>query len=259
MSKDKIDCTCGKCSCTDLEEHKKNRQDETCKCECQDKDIDTATELETITVIGTPAPTRPTIIDWRQPETPIVPSYPLPPQVDWYDNIWTIINQLPKDIQTRIDKIGRKKVVRVLANPNKIEIVVVANGKTTTSIFGHVAIFIDNIEFGMSPNGWDIRTKETFLNRYNVKLHRAAISYEMNMSFVQKQMLVYVLLNTMKTVEPYHLTTNDCTMVTINLFSSLNINVVDPRYNKGFYTPSDVNLYLKNTTQSGKSHLYPAK
>ena len=133
------------------------------------------------------------------------------------------------------------------------------NGKNKTSTFGHIAIFIDNIEFGMSPKGWDVRTKEKFLNDYNANLHRAAISYEMNMSFVQKQMLVNVLLETMKTATPYQLTTNDCTMTTINLFGSIGVNVVDPRYNKGFYTPSDVNLYLKNTTQSGKSHFYPAK
>lgn len=259
MSKDKIDCTCGKCSCTDLEEHKKNRQDETCKCECQDKDIDTATELETITVVGTYAPSSPTIIDLRRPETPVFPSYPLPPQADWYNNIWTTINQLPKNTQNLINKIGKKKIVRVLSNPKKIEIVVVANGKNKTSLFGHIAIFIDGIEFGMSPDGWDVRTKEAFLNKYNLDLHRAAISYEINMSFIQKQMFVNVLLESMKTAIPYKLTTNDCTMATINLFSFMGINIVDPRYNKGFYTPHDVNLYLKNTIPSGKSHFYPAK
>lgn len=256
MSKEK-ECSCSKCVCIDLEEHKKNRQNDICKCECQDEAI----ELDTIIVTGNRKSSSSDFINNIIPDinTDDYLNNIISSDEYWYNNVWFQINQLPKNTQKLIDKIGRKKVVRTLFNPNKIEIVVVANGKNKTSTFGHIAIFIDNVEFGMSPKGWDVRTKEKFLNDYNVNLHRAAISYEINMSFTQKQMLVHVLLESMKTAGPYQLTTNDCTMATIHMFSFMGINIADPRYNKGFYTPSDVNLYLKNTTQSGKSHFYPAK
>ena len=130
MANEIIEYSCGKCFCTSLEEHKKNRQDDTCRCECQDKRLedDDVTKLETITVVGERNPSRPEIIDLRRPESPVIPNYPLPlsPQADWYDNIWIAINQLPKNTQKLIDKIGRKKVANTLFNPNKIEIVVVA-------------------------------------------------------------------------------------------------------------------------------------
>lgn len=132
MGKDKIDCTCSKCTCADAEEHKQNVQDGTCKCECQDKNTDTATELETITVIGTPAPSRPTIIDLRRPETPVVPVYPTYPNTP-INNTRYILKLLDnisdKNLKNRIQKIGKKRIYATLSNPKKIKILIAQEGK----------------------------------------------------------------------------------------------------------------------------------
>ncbi|MBR0128212.1 MAG: hypothetical protein IJM09_00175 [Neisseriaceae bacterium] len=138
MANEMIECSCGKCFCTSLEEHKKNRQDDTCRCECQDKRLedDDATELETVVVVGTPVSTSPTIIDLRQPETPIVPSYPTYPNIPT-NNMRYILKLLDnisdKNLKNRIQKIGKKRIYATLSNPKKIKILIAQEGKNPNS------------------------------------------------------------------------------------------------------------------------------
>ena len=263
MSKDKIDCTCGKCSCTDLEEHKKNRQDETCKCECQDKNIDTATELETITVIGTPAPTRPTIIDWKQPETPVVPVYPTYPNTP-INNTRYILKLLDnisdKNLKNRIQKIGKKRIYATLSNPRKIKILIAQEGKNPNSWWGHVAISINDLEFGMSPNGWDIRSEHTFINKYTQELHRSVRSYELSLTNVQKMAVVNSLLNAMQVNVKYDILNYSCSSSMVRIFANANINIVDARNTiPGIYRPLDIENYLQHTVKNNKITNYPSK
>ena len=170
------------------------------------------------------------------------------------------VARLPNKTLAIIDRrVGREKVISALENPVTVELMIADKRLISRgSQFGHIALAINGIEFGMSPNGWDVREKHTFINSYTSQ-GRPVISYQLSMTSERKRSLVNAILNSMQEAKVYNLLDNSCSSVMVKVFAAANTNIVDPRWSFNIYAPADINNFLRNTIPNKDIVYYPAK
>lgn len=71
------------------------------------------------------------------------------------------------------------------------------------SQFGHSAIVIDNIEYGRAHPGWDKDTKEHYLYRQQVEMHRDSWGYEIKVTSAEKQTILKEISKRMREQKDY--------------------------------------------------------
>lgn len=128
------------------------------------------------------------------------------------------------------------------------------------SQFGHVAIDIDGTVYGRAVPGWDVATKERYLYRQQVVMHRDTWGYTLSLSFDEKQKILAEIQKMKNENEKYSLIDNSCSSAMVRAFGVTNILIVDPRWSfGGVLSPSDMMDALNKSSRVIKRTIYPKK
>lgn len=128
------------------------------------------------------------------------------------------------------------------------------------SQFGHTAIVIDGIEYGRAHPGWDKDTKEHYLYRQQITMHRDSWGYELKVTLAEKQIILKELNKRMREQKDYSFFNNSCSSNTAEILETAGIQVHDPRFEfLDTISPADLMMGIKHSKRLTKEYVYPKK
>lgn len=128
------------------------------------------------------------------------------------------------------------------------------------SQFGHTAIVINNQEYGRAPTGWDTDTKEHYLRRQQVDMHRDSWGYVLRVTASEKQKILTEIHERIAANKPYSLFTNSCSSNIAEILEAAGIQAHDPRWSfADTISPADLMIGLKHSRRLVTEHVYPKK
>lgn len=243
---------CAACNCSD-------------KSECPYKNAENIVELKTIEVTGQ----RPVRSDWLSPDAlqgisagnmfagAGVPSAGSGERRR-HDRLIDRLRNVKNRCGERIRLIGVEIVARELSDPKSIELLIADSGGKPYSPFGHIAVAVGGIAFGMNQESWEIEPKAEFIRRYN-KQKRDVFAYRMEVKPADTERFTDQLLNQVTPCSQYDFTQNSCSSNMVQLFDSVGMTVADKRWNFKIPSPSDINRFLNQTVSKDRVRLYPTK
>lgn len=148
--------------------------------------------------------------------------------------------------------------------PIKFEIVeIIISDSIAVSMgsqFGHTAIVIDNIEYGRAHPGWDKDTKEHYLYRQQVAMHRDSWGYEIKVTSAEKQKILKEINKRMREQKDYSFFNNSCSSNIAEIFETVGIKVHDPRFEfLDTISPADLMMGIKHSSRLARENVYPKK
>ncbi|AXV68641.1 MULTISPECIES: DUF4105 domain-containing protein [Ralstonia solanacearum species complex] len=128
------------------------------------------------------------------------------------------------------------------------------------SQFGHTAIVIDGIEYGRAHPGWDRDTKERYLYRQQVSMHRDSWGYVLKVTASEKQIMLSEIRKRMAENKLYSIADNSCSSNLAEILEAAGIQAHDPRFEfMDTISPSDLMVGLKHSRRLLRENVYPKK
>lgn len=146
----------------------------------------------------------------------------------------------------------KRETIEVLVSDSRI----VSSG----SQFGHTAIAIDSNVYGRAHSRWDIDTRENYLYRQQVKMHRDTWGYTLVVSKDEKAKVLAEIKRRVAENKPYALDTNNCSSNVAEVLEFAAIPAYDPRWS-GFMmiSPADIMAGLSHSKRLIRKTTYSKK
>lgn len=170
----------------------------------------------------------------------------------------TILRKVATHSTTPVES---SEAVRIQHASETVEVIVSDSRMLSMgSQFGHVAIIMDGIEYGRANPGWDTDTKEHYLFRQQVSMHRDSWGYVLRISPQEKQNILSEIHRRMATQKAYSLIANSCSSNVAEILEGAGIMIHDPRFEfMDVISPADLMVGLQHSKRLVKKNVYPKK
>jgi|GEM_PF-2026209 len=156
--------------------------------------------------------------------------------------------------------IESKEIKKIFVSRERIEILISDSRLISSgSQFGHTSMAIDGTVYGRAHGGWDIDTRESYLFRQQVKMHRDTWGYSLAISKTEKENILKEIKKRAAENKPYKLDSNSCSSNIAEILEFAGIPAYDPRYGLPVVSPADLMVGLSHSKRLTKKETYPKK